>query len=735
MVRYKLNGKFMACCGLGVMSGLGSLPGWAEEPSRPIDLVGQSLTLGPDAPFNSYRLKDGAQLTVQGARLGSITNRNSVLTVKDHAHIQGEVRGAGLGQTSISNSTVSVDRNIAMIVQDNHRAEVVDSIFTGVRAGISVVSSTFSAQGTRMIGTQAHDSGLSWGLGVLGSRAFVTSGSEAIGASYGLLVSYARSLTPGPVDPGYSQVVIDDSTFQGLAGAALMVDSWGVLPTTADIEVRNGSRLLSGINVLAEARRESTLNLTVDDSVLSGDLLADDTSTINLVLQNNARLTGDIVGGDQVAVASGARWTLTGDNEIGALTLDGGGVDFGTGSFKELVMSSLSGNGHFAMRVDLDQGDGDLLWVEGPATGQFGLHVRNTGSEAVTPELEPLLLVHTEGGDAQFSLTGERVDLGAFSYQLQQQGNDWFIVADDRRISPSTASALALFNAAPSIWMSELNSLRSRIGEVRGAGAAGGWMRSYGSRLEATTGDGVDYRQKQRGFSLGADAPVPVANGQLSLGVLVGHSRSDLDLNHGTTGSVDSVYLGGYGTWLSEQGYYVDAVLKLNHLRNKSKVAMSDSGRAKGSYDTLAAGASVEFGRHVQLADGWFVEPFTQLAAVNVSGDRYQLDNGLRASNDHTRSVLGKVGASLGRDIALKDGGVLQPYVRLAAAQEFSRRNPVEVNGHRFDNDLFGSRLEAGAGVSVSLSERLQLQADFDYMDGKRIEQPWGANLGLRLAF
>ncbi|WP_295478428.1 autotransporter outer membrane beta-barrel domain-containing protein [uncultured Pseudomonas sp.] len=533
----------------------------------------------------------------------------------------------------------------------------------------------------------------------------------------------------------YSQVVIDDSTFQGVTGAALMVDGWDRGPLTADIEVRNGSRLLSGINVLAEARRESTLNLTVDDSVLSGDLLADDTSTINLVLQNNARLTGDIVGGDQVAVASGARWTLTGDNKIGALTLDGGGVDFGTGSFKELVMNSLSGSGHFAMRVDLDQGDGDLLWVEGPATGQFGLHVRNTGSEAVTPELEPLLLVHTEGGDAQFSLTGERVDLGAFSYQLQQQGNDWFIVADDRRISPSTASALALFNAAPSIWMSELNSLRSRIGEVRGAGAAGGWMRSYGSRLEATTGDGVDYRQKQRGFSLGADAPVPVANGQLSLGVLVGHSRSDLDLNHGTTGSVDSVYLGGYGTWLSEQGYYVDAVLKLNHLRNKSKVAMSDSGRAKGSYDTLAAGASVEFGRHVQLADGWFVEPFTQLAAVNVSGDRYQLDNGLRASNDHTRSVLGKVGASLGRDIALKDGGVLQPYVRLAAAQEFSRRNPVEVNGHRFDNDLFGSRLEAGAGVSVSLSERLQLQADFNYMDGKRIEQPWGANLGLRLAF
>jgi outer membrane autotransporter protein len=35
----------------------------------------------------------------------------------------------------------------------------------------------------------------------------------------------------------------------------------------------------------------------------------------------------------------------------------------------------------------------------------------------------------------------------------------------------------------------------------------------------------------------------------------------------------------------------------------------------------------------------------------------------------------------------------------------------------------------------VSLSERLQVHADFDYMKGKHVEQPWGANVGLRLAF
>jgi outer membrane autotransporter protein len=107
----------------------------------------------------------------------------------------------------------------------------------------------------------------------------------------------------------------------------------------------------------------------------------------------------------------------------------------------------------------------------------------------------------------------------------------------------------------------------------------------------------------------------------------------------------------------------------------------------------------------------------------------------MQARTRQTQSVLGKVGSTVGRSFAMKDGGVVKPYARLALAQEFSRSNDVSVNGQRFDNDLFGSRAELGAGVSVSLSEHLQVHADFDYMKGEHVEQPWGANVGLRLAF
>lgn len=81
------------------------------------------------------------------------------------------------------------------------------------------------------------------------------------------------------------------------------------------------------------------------------------------------------------------------------------------------------------------------------------------------------------------------------------------------------------------------------------------------------------------------------------------------------------------------------------------------------------------------------------------------------------------------------DGRFAQPYVRLAYAHEFVNNNQVEVNDNRFDNDLSGSRGEIGAGLAVSLGDRLQLHADFDYSNGAKIEQPWGANVGLRYSW
>ncbi len=712
------------------------------EVLKAIPINGDSVTVGPQTPFDSYVVSNRGVLNVNGGRVGTVYATQSTVNIES-----GSVEN-GLHLTdSVSNihgAVVSNDSGFGISlggIIDSDKPGSEASIFSSNVSGLEVGIAVGLWGELNLVNTELHGaaSQRGRGQGILssGGNVFITQRSHVMGDLNGINITdgSARGSSDGSLIGNKPYTVINDSIVEGLTGAAIRVDQRVLFDIDADIAVQNHSELLSGNGNLLEVADSSTVNFNVDNSTLNGNLVADDTSTLNVTLQNGAQLNGDIINGNTLAITSGGQWQMQGDNAVKSLSMQGGSVGFAENGFHTLSLNELSGSGTFGMRVDLDNGVGDLINVNGQASGQFGLRVRNTGVEVISADMQPLKVVHTEGGDAQFSLLGGRVDLGAYSYLLEQQGNDWFVVGRDKVISPSTQSALALYSAAPAIWMSELSTLRSRMGEVRASGQAGGWMRAYGSRLNATTSDGVDYRQKQSGLSLGADAPVEVSNGRLLVGVLGGYSTSDLDVSRGTTGKVASYYAGAYGTWLSDDGYYVDGVLKLNRFRNKADIAMSDASKAKGDYSNTGVGGWVEAGRHIKLADDYFLEPFAQLSSVVVQGQELRLDNGMKAKNARTRSVLGKVGTSLGRTVALKDGGVLQPYVRVAVAQEFSRRNEVKANDVKFDNSLFGSRGELGAGVSVSLSERLKLHADVDYMKGQHIEQPWGANVGLRLTF
>jgi outer membrane autotransporter protein len=327
------------------------------------------------------------------------------------------------------------------------------------------------------------------------------------------------------------------------------------------------------------------------------------------------------------------------------------------------------------------------------------------------------------------------VDLGTWSYDLIKQGdNDWYLDTSTKTISPGTRTVLALFNTAPTVWYGELSTLRTRMGELRINGErSGGWMRTYGNKFNVADASGFGYKQVQQGISLGADGKLPMGDGQWLAGVMAGQSKSDLDLDRGTNGKVDSYYVGAYSTWLdSDTGYYFDGVLKFNRFQNKAKVNLSDGTRTKGDYNNSGVGASLEFGRHIKLDDGYYVEPYTQLSGVVIEGKDYQLDNGMRAEGDRSRSLLGKVGATVGRNFDLGKGRTVQPYVRAAVAHEFVNNNDVQVNDNVFHNDLSGTRGELGTGIAVALSDKFEVHADFEYSNGDKIEQPWGANVGIR---
>nr|GFD50369.1 hypothetical protein [Tanacetum cinerariifolium] len=109
-------------------------------------------------------------------------------------------------------------------------------------------------------------------------------------------------------------------------------------------------------------------SVEINNSRLTGDFVADDTSVLNVTLRNNARLDGNIINGNSLVIDSSGYWQLAADNSIKSLAMDGGSVGFSEDAFHTLTVGRLSGRGVFDMRIDLDNGVGDLLNVAGEAT-------------------------------------------------------------------------------------------------------------------------------------------------------------------------------------------------------------------------------------------------------------------------------------------------------------------------------------------------------------------------------
>lgn len=699
----------------------------------------QAVTIDLTAPAKEdYLVRNAGSLTANGARTAQIRVQTGSSVQLNSTQVTAATGNVGVdlsaSEATISNRSTVVSSTTGLRLGQTplagSKATVNNSEIIGGAVGVSL-----SAQSQLILEAQSRVTGSNAnGVGIrsFGGRISATD-SSVVGGQNGILLFADQALSAD------NALVLDKSHVEGTTGSAIVVD--GQTQTNAErvnIQVNNGSTLKGGNGTLLEVINGSLANFNVDNSQLVGDVIVADGASANIALDHAATLTGRLENVENLAINNEARWVMIGDGQVQNLTLNGGGVQFGNpGQYFNLSLETLAGaGGTFYMHNDFTTGQVDTLSVTGNASGSHVIALDSQGTEPTAAGSKPVVQVGS--GDATFALKNGAVELGAFSYDLIKQGeNTWVLDTAGRTISPGTQSVMALFDASTTVWYGELSTLRSRMGEVRmDHGKAGGWIRAYGNKYNVSASSGLAYKQTQQGLSFGADAPLPVGDGQWLFGVLGSYSKSDLDLSRGTTGEVDSYSLGAYTTWLDAQsGYFVDFVVKYNRFQNESDVQLSDGKKTQGDYNTNGLGASLEVGRHIKLADEYFVEPYAQLSGVTIEGADYTLDNGLSAKGDRVHSLLGKAGATVGRNFILGEGKVVQPYLRAAYVHEFATNSDVEVNNNHFSTDLSGSRGELGAGIAMKVTDRVAIHADFDYSNGDKIEQPWGANLGMRYSW
>jgi outer membrane autotransporter protein len=724
----------------------------------PINLVSAGSMIGGTANVNngdaveSWFLAQNATLNVNSAQTLGIDADNSAVNINSGSNTQ-EISVSNNSTITINSATVIGSAGQTGLRLVSSQGTIDDSTVSGEQFGVSAVRFSGGQSGSTL-----HVTGNSTITGVE-AGAFATShsfisvtdstleGTAATG--YGLWLQSADALASNSTISGNQNGVfieldvtgtapatlnLANTTVQGKTGSAIVVDFDNITAETATLTLNN-SRLLSGNNTLLEVKGGATTSMTVNASTLKGDIIVESGSHTEVTFQNDSSFTGRLENVASATLNDTSQWVLVDNSQVEKLVLDGGTVKLGdTHEYYQLNVSELSGRGTFIMGTNLTTGQTDLLNITGTASGSHQLLIASSGTEP--PAGVPITVVKTTGGDAQFTLPAN-VDQGAYSYGLTKSGNDWILDPETRVISPGARSVLALFNTPIPAWYGELTSLRSRMGELRMNGSQeGAWGRTYGNKSQIADGSGVGYQQTQRGFTLGVDTQLPIGDGQWLLGIMGGHSKSDLDLDAGTSGTVGSYYLGTYVTWLdAASGYYLDGVLKLNRFRNDAKVGLSDGTRAKGDYDNTGIGGSVEFGRHFKFDDGLFIEPYTKWSAVVIQGKDFSLDNDLAAKGDRARSMLGEIGVTAGQTYQLSNGIEMQPYLRVGGAYEFAKNNEVQVNNNVFNNDLSGARSLLGAGIAGSMTNKLQIHADYEYSDGKNFRQPGGLTVGFRYSF
>lgn len=708
-----------------------------------------TLIVNRDGTTRHIEATNGSKVEINGGTAAAAPGNSGVRlldseAVINNAIIRGFNSSSNAGQRSFGISLEGRDPNLGG--GPGSSATVRNSEVSGVGRGINVTEgSTLILENTQVKGNEGLDPNgpIAGGVGIalIGSIAHVNAGSVVTGDNNGVVITGDKTGT----SPEKATFNLNASHVIGINGSAILVSREYIEGTEATINIENGSTLTGGNGIILEVEKDAIANFNVNNSRLVGDVVVEAGSTANLDLKNFASLTGTITNATSMTLDDSSSWVMEDNSSVGKLNLNGGMIDLrgtdGNASFHQLDVKELSGSGTFAMGTDLAAGSGDFLNVSGTATGDHKLQVENTGAAPKAGGADRQL-VHIEGGDAQFAVDSADglVDTGTYAYELQQRdngagGSDWFLVQTSQ-LSKSTEVAIGLFSAAPTVWYGESATLRSRMGELRtDSNQGGGWMRTYGNKFNMSAGGGVEYSQQQQGLSFGADLPISSSNGQWLIGLMGGYSKSDLDLKAGNKGKVDSYYVGAYSTWLADNGFYIDALIKANRFQNSADVTMRDGVKSKGDYNNYGVGASVEAGKHIDFQDGWFLEPYAQVSGLWVSGEEYKLDNGLQASSNKADSLLGKVGSHVGRKFALDDGGFVQPYIKVGVAREFVTSNTVKINQSRFTNDLSGTRGELGVGVAAQLTDVLQVHADFDYMKGQNIEQPWGVNVGMRYNF
>lgn len=576
-----------------------------------------------------------------------------------------------------------------------------------------------------------------------------------------------NSLEPNSTMDHWGNVVDDQSFQSGLFNVALNNGSeWDTVNDSnidkltvnngSQVNVAQSSTLLSDSITLTNG---STMNLSSNGEVATDHLTVDSYSKVDLIDETTYLYANTITvsNGGEFSIGAGdldARLFSTDKMELtnggvfninsSDYVLDADLINGHTNTSKTndptygygvIAMNSdghltINGNGNIN-NADEEFSVDDAADNTAAAVGNYKVRINNStgaGSVASYKDKE-IIYVNDQNSTATFS-AANRADLGAYTYEAQQQGNS--VVLKQDRLTDYANMALSIPSANTNIWNLEQDALATRLANGRhtpNGDTGGAWVTYIGGGFSGDNGV-LNYDQDVSGIMVGLDKQIEGNSANWTIGAAAGFAKGDISDNSGSVDQ-DSQSARIYSSARFQNNIFLDSTLSYSHYSNDLTANMSNGEAVNGDISSDAWGFGMKLGYDLQLSKEGYLTPYAAISGLFQDGDNYQLSNDMKVGSQSYDSMRYEVGMDAGYTFDYGDQA-LTPYFKLAYVYDDSNGNSADVNGDDIDNGVEGSAVRVGLGTQFSFTKNFAAYADTNYLGGGDVDQDWSANVGVK---
>lgn len=466
------------------------------------------------------------------------------------------------------------------------------------------------------------------------------------------------------------------------------------------------------------------INLSGVDSVLNGNIY-------DYNYDDNGSGTIE-TSGTNISFLNGATWNVTGDSTAKEVTVDNAQINLNADKEQKVNITTLNGIDSNITVNDLTK---DQITIgTNNSTGLQVIGTSNATKRFNSSDLAGSMqqLVDTvgigTGNQLDSALAQESDILPEITALVDDNGN---VIINSIRTKGHVANEgiTELANVAFMGWRAENDEMHQRMGELRSSkGEAGIWARM--KRGESKYGD-MNIKNQYSTYQLGYDEKVGDSNWYIGGAISRTEGKSSFATGSGENQSTGFTV---YGTYVADDGQYIDLSAKYARLDNEFDVFGRSGIESTGDYRNNGYAFSAEYGKRIEAGNDFWVEPQVQLTYGHLSSANYTTSRDVRVTQDAMDSVVGRLGFAAGKDI-----GAGNVYVKASYLYDFDGDTNVKMtdgkNNAVYDQDLGGGWFEVGIGTNINLSETSHLYFDVEKTYGGDIETPWQWNAGVRFDF